>query len=67
MKKNILIIIVLALISINAEAQDVIYTRKNDTLRVKVTEIASDFVKYRFVNEDAINTISFNDFYSSPK
>jgi len=64
MKKNILIIIVLALISINAEAQDVIYTRKNDTLRVKVTEIASDFVKYRFVNEDAINNISFDDFYS---
>lgn len=62
--RYILFSIILLTGSIKIFGQDTIHTYSNEKIICKVVEILDDKVKYKYINEDIINSISKNNFTS---
>ncbi|WP_221390165.1 hypothetical protein [Dyadobacter sp. NIV53] len=61
--KKLIIAIALVFIGIESYSQDKIITHNQDTINCKVIETQETSVKYKYLNEDAINSISKNTVY----
>ena len=60
MRNLILLTTIILGFSLKSYPQDKIFTHRGDTLTCKVTEMGEKFIKYQFVGEDLLNSISNN-------
>jgi hypothetical protein len=61
MKKYLAVIITL-LITCSLYAQDTIFTYANGNIICKITEVSSNAVKYKYPNEDIVNSLVYSEF-----
>lgn len=62
--RYILVSILFLIISLKMLGQDTIHTYSKETIICKIVEILDDKVKYKFLAEDIVNSISKNNFTS---
>ena len=58
--KNVVLLFMFVAIATITYSQDKIVTHRGDTIKCKISEIADKSIKYKYVGEDLLNSISKN-------
>lgn len=56
--KKLFLVTLLAIVSLLTYSQDKIYTHRGDSIICKVTEMGEKSIKYKYIGEDLINSIT---------